>query len=71
MENNKDLKQDKQCDIHSVVHRFAVVLLISFLMILIDHYTDTYFNDYKSPILFLSGWYGLMIYEWLFLKNRK
>lgn len=68
-EKNKN-KQEK-CILYSVVHWFAVLLLIAFLMILIDHYTNTYFSDYKSQILFLSGWYGLMIYEGLFLKYRK
>jgi len=70
MEKTKKNKQEK-CILYSVVHWFAVLFLIAILMILIDHYTDTYFNKYKSNILFISGWYGLMIYEWLFLKYRK
>ena len=70
MVKKKKNKQEK-CILYSVVHWFAVSLLISFLMILIDHYTDTYFNEYKSQIMFLAGWCGLMAYEGLFLKYRK
>ena len=67
----KNKNKQEKCILYSVVHWFAVLFLIAILMTLIDHYTDTYFNKYKSNILFVSGWYGLMIYEWLFLKYKK
>ena len=53
-----------------VLHRLFTLLLIVLIFRLTDYFTDIHFTDYKNELMFMSGWWGLIIYEELFLKLR-